>query len=92
MKETLNRLSRKLNLSSEEILDIYKAYWRFVRTTIEKLPLKEDLDEEAFSKLKTNFNIPKLGKLHCTYSKYKTTKLINKELENAEYKESKADS
>jgi hypothetical protein len=91
MKEILNKLSRKLNLQPEEILDIYKAYWKFIHTTIKTLPLKEDLDEESFNKLKTNFNIPKLGKLHCTYSKYKTIKLINKRI-NAKHKESKTDS
>ena len=28
-----------------------------------------DLNEEDFSKLKTNFNIPSLGKLTCTYER-----------------------
>ena len=35
----------------------------------EKIPLKEDIDEEDFAKLKTNFNIPSLGKLTCTYDR-----------------------
>lgn len=75
MRNTLNRLSKELNLPTEVIIKAYKAYWRFIRETIEVLPLKEELDEEAFSKLKTNFNIPNLGKLHCTYSRYRGVKL-----------------
>jgi hypothetical protein len=78
-----------LKIPRKEILDAYKAYWKFIRNTIEKLPLKEDLDEIEFSKLRTNFNIPKLGKLHCTYPRYKTLNIKIKE--NDKHKESKAD-
>lgn len=78
MRETLNKLSRELNLPIEIISDTYKAYWKFIREKIEELPLKEDLDEETFSKLKTNFNIPNLGKLHCTYNRYKVLKNMNR--------------
>ena len=90
-KETLNKLSRKLNIPPEEILSIYKAYWKFIKVTIEKLPLKEDLSEDEFNKLKTNFNIPKIGKLHCTYPRYKTIKLLNKKRKDDKYKESTTD-
>ena len=60
-----------------------------IKTTIEALPLKEDLTEEEFSKLRTNFNIPSLGKLSCTLNKYKGTKSRFKLIEkfrNAENK------
>lgn len=87
MQEILNKLSRELNIPIEELIKVYKAYWRFIRCTIESLPLKEELDEEAFSKLKTNFNISNLGKLSCTYSRYKAMKNLNKRKENAEDKE-----
>lgn len=92
MKEALIRLSRELDIPPEEILKIYKAYWKFIRTKIEELPLKEELTEDEFNKLKTNFNIPKIGKLHCTYKRYKTLKQLNKKLENGnKYKENKTD-
>lgn len=38
------------------------------------LPLKEDISEEEFSKLRTNFNIPALGKFNCTYSRMQGVK------------------
>ena len=31
--------------------------------------LKENLNEEDFAKLRTNFNIPSIGKLTCTYDR-----------------------
>jgi hypothetical protein len=38
------------------------------------LPLKEDLTDEEFNELRTNFNIPSLGKLHCTLGRYRAIK------------------
>lgn len=55
----------------EEVIDLaYKSFFEFIRQSISKLPLKEDLSEEEFNKLKTNFNIPSIGKLHCIYERY----------------------
>lgn len=78
MQETIDNLSRELNLPSEVIRKAYKAYWMFIRHTIEALPLKEDMTEEAFNKLRTNFNIPNLGKIACTYKRYTGIKKRNK--------------
>lgn len=74
MEAVINRLARELNLPSEVISRTYKAYWLFIRETVQGLPLKENLKEEEFSRLRTNFNIPKLGKLTCTYQRYKGVK------------------
>lgn len=70
MKETIKRLSRELNLPEKTIERVYKAYWEFIRETIQELPLKEDISEEDFNKLRTNFNLPILGKLYCNYDRY----------------------
>lgn len=88
MQETINRLSKELNISTDELLKVFKAYWRFIRCTIEDLPLKENLDENRFNKLKTNFNIVNLGKLSCTYQRYKIVKELNRKTEDAKHKES----
>lgn len=89
MEKTLDRLSVELKIPRKEILEAYKAYWKFIRSTIEKLPLKEDLDEIEFGRLRTNFNISKLGKLHCTYQRYKTLNIKIKG--NDKHKESQID-
>lgn len=59
-----------MNLPVDVVEFAYKSYWKFIKKTIEELPLKEDLSEEEFAKLKTNFSIPSLGKLSCTYDRY----------------------
>lgn len=63
-------VSEKLNIPEDVVDAAYKSFYEFVKEKITELPLKDDLSEEEFSKLKTNFNIPSLGKLHCTYERY----------------------
>lgn len=74
--EIYERVAVKLNLPIKVVELAYLSYWRFIRTTIKDLPLKDNLSEEEFSKLRTNFNIPSLGKLNCTYDRI--TRLNNK--------------
>lgn len=68
--EIVVRVSQETGLPGKVVDKVFKAYWSFIRTSIQALPLKEFLSEEEFSKLKTNFNIPSLGKLSCTYEDY----------------------
>ena len=88
-KEIILDVSRNLDISPDVIEKVYKAYWSFIKETIQALPLKDNLSEEEFSTLKTNFNVPSLGKLTCTLDKYnrvkKRFKLINN-FRNAENK------
>ena len=71
-------MANKLGLPREVVKEAYESYWRYIRCTISELPLKNDLSEEEFNKLRTNFNVPSLGKLSCTYSRYKAIKDRNK--------------
>ena len=64
------RVSEELNLPEELIEKVYKAYWNFIRVTIEELPLKTKLTQLEYRNLRTNINIPSLGKLNCTYNRY----------------------
>ena len=74
MEAVINKLAEELHLPPEVISRTYKAYWLFIRETIQGLPLKENLEEEEFNRLRTNFNICNLGKLSCTYYRYKGVK------------------
>ena len=67
--DIVGKVSRELNLPREVVDKTYKAYWLFIKNHIQSLPLKENLNEEDFAKLRTNFNIPSLGKLSCTYDR-----------------------
>lgn len=67
--DIVGKVSRELNLPREVVDKTYKAYWFFIKDHIQSLPLKGNLNEEDFAKLRTNFNIPSLGKLNCTYDR-----------------------
>ena len=78
MLNLYKQVAEEMNIPVEVVELAYKSYWKFIRKTIQELPLKEDLSEEEFAKLKTNFNIVSLGKLSCTYDRYKRIKLREK--------------
>ena len=87
MKNSIyKKVSEELNIPIDVVEFAYKSYWKFIRETIQNLPLKEELSEDDFAKLKTNFNIVSLGKLSCTYDRYKRIKLKEK-YRNAKNKE-----
>ena len=68
--DIINKVSKELDLPEELIEKVYKAYWNFIRATIEELPLKTDLTQLEYENLRTSINIPSLGKLNCTYNRY----------------------
>lgn len=67
--DIIGKVSEELNLPKGVVDKAYKSFWLFINQSIQSLPLKEDLNEEDFAKLKTNYNIPSLGKLTCTYER-----------------------
>lgn len=93
-KDAIDHIANKLELPREVVKEAYESYWKYIRCTISELPLKDDLSEEEFNKLRTNFNIPSIGKLSCTYSRYKAIKdrykYINKIKNDYNNKEDKA--
>ena len=87
-------VAKELNIPEKIVYKTYKAYWKVIKNRISELPLKEELTEEQFDSIKTNFNIPSLGKLHCTYPRYLAIKKrliyinkLRKEEQNVEDKE-----
>lgn len=73
-QEIINKVSGDLEMPPDTVNKVYKAYWKYIRDTIQELPLKDDLTEEKFLMLRPNFNIPSIGKLTCTYDRYKKVK------------------
>jgi hypothetical protein len=70
----ITKVAEELGLPESLVNETYKSFWRYVRETIKELPLKEDLSQEEFDKLQTNFNIPSIGKLSCTWNRYNGVK------------------
>lgn len=79
--EIINKVSEELDLPTNVVEKTYRGYWSFIRDSIQKLPLK-DIDEEGFSNLRTNFNIPSLGKLSCTKERWLGVKKRHKYINN----------
>ena len=65
----IDKVSQELGIPFEVVNVAYKSYWKFIKQTIQSLPLKDNFNEEEFAKLRTNFNIPSLGKLTCTFDR-----------------------
>ena len=86
--DIIGKVSQEMGLPPEVIDTAYKSYWKFIKQTIQSLPLKDDISEEDFTKLRTNFNIPSLGKLTCTFDRMmgvkKRFKYIKRLRENVE--------
>ena len=67
--DIIAKVSQEMDIPLEVVDTAYKSYWKFIKQTIQSLPLKDDISEEEFAKLRTNFNIPSLGKLTCTFDR-----------------------
>lgn len=73
-KEIIQKVSEDTGVSIDTVDKAYKAFWLYIRNSVQELPLKKELTEAEFLSLKPNFNIPSLGKLTCTYTRYKGVK------------------
>ena len=86
--DIISKVSQEMGLLPEVVDTAYKSYWKFIKQTIQSLPLKDDISEKDFTKLRTNFNIPSLGKLTCTFDRImgikKRFKYIKRLRENVE--------
>lgn len=68
--EAIKQVSIELGLPPKVVKEAYESLWTFIRNNIKALPLKEDLSKEEFDKLRTNFNIPSIGKMSVTWERY----------------------
>ena len=73
-EEIISKVAEELNLPKKFVDRTYRSYWRIVRQHIVALPLKENLTDEEFSKLRPNINIPSIGKLYVTLDRYHNMK------------------
>jgi len=72
--DMVSEVSNSTGLSKTFVNKVYRAYWRAVREYIKALPLKDDLSEEEFLKVRPNVNIPSIGKLYVSLDRYKKLK------------------
>ena len=72
--EIIAKVADETGLPKTLVDRTYKSYWKTVREYICSLPLKENLTDEEFLRLRPNVNIPSIGKLYVTLDKYHRTK------------------
>ena len=81
--EMVEKVAENSGLSKTLVDKTYKAFWRAIKEHIIALPLKQDLTEEEFKKLKPNVNIPSIGKLYVPYERYKSLRKSYKKFLNS---------
>lgn len=69
-QEIVQKVSEDTGITAAVVNKTYKAFWLYIRNSVQELPLKKELTETEFLSLKPNFNIPSLGKFCCTYQRY----------------------
>lgn len=80
--EIIAKVANDLGLPKELVEKTYSAYWKVIKDYIISLPLKKDLSEKEFKKLRPNINIPSIGKLYITYDRYKRLKRRDEVINN----------
>ena len=76
-KAKIAELAKEYNLSEVEVEAIVLSPFAFIREKTKNLDLAKDLTQREFESLKTNFNIPCIGKLHASYFLYRRINKLN---------------
>lgn len=74
MNKVYQKVAQQLNLDVKDVKKVYIAYWQYIKNHIQQLPLKENITEEEFNKLRTHINISSLGHLTCSYRRMLSVK------------------
>ena len=63
-------LAEKYGVSIDDMKKILVAPYDFIRKKTSEMEFPDGLTREEFDKIKTNFNIPSLAKMHASYYLY----------------------
>lgn len=89
--EIVSGIADSMGLPKTVVDRTYRAYWRAIREHITSLPLKQDLTEEEFSKLRPNINIPSIGKLYITFGRHEALRNKHKRIQELKNKKNVED-
>jgi len=67
IKALIHSIGLKYNLQDEVINKIVNSPYKFTREKISELQISDDMSEEEYNKLKTNFMYLYIGKLYTTF-------------------------
>lgn len=66
----VKELAEKYNLDVDVVKKIICSQYDFIQKKTKELEFKDGLSREEFDKMKTNFNIPGIGKLYASFYLY----------------------
>ena len=67
IQKILKEAEEGFGLTPQQLEDICDSWATFIRNTIVDLDFDDIQNEEEFKELKTNFNIPYIGKLYTSF-------------------------
>lgn len=70
-KQKIREMAEKYNLTFDEVKELVYSPYEMMRDTITKISFDDDVSKEEFQEAKTNFNMPKLFKLHASFYAFK---------------------
>ena len=70
LDEVIKEVSDKTGIPEKVCSEAYRSLWRFVKVKVENLDLNREYTKEEYSKIRTGFNVPHLGKLVCPYKRH----------------------
>lgn len=78
LKSVIKEVAEESGLTPKQVEDIYDSQWNFISKTVSDLDF-EDVDEEEFNELKTNFNVPEIGKFYTYYNKVNNVRIKSRD-------------
>jgi len=73
----MKEIAQKTGLSLDMVKAILDSPYEFIRETTGEMEIERDLSKEEFNELKTNFNIPCIGKLYASNYMYRRINKLN---------------
>ena len=74
IRKLIHSLGLEFNLQDDIVQKIVQAPFKFTRETISNLDVSDNMTEEEFDNLKTNFIYMHIGKLYTNFSIYEKIK------------------
>ena len=78
-KLKLKEIANKYNITTDEAIEVVSSMYAFIKEKTGELDFGTTLTEEEFLKIKSNFNIPCIGKFYANYYIYKRYNKIDGE-------------
>lgn len=69
LKRIIKLISIECKIPEATVEVAYRLYWKFIKESLEAIPVKDIQSQEEFNKYRTSINLPSLGKIFITFDK-----------------------